>query len=90
MYNSIRVLIFLKLIDARSKKKYDVYTQKGIWIIHRGTRKIIVYYSTFYGVKSNFRCHTVKCTGAHCNFSSATMNYPNAVFCVYSRTNLDS
>ena len=24
--------------------------------------------------------HTVKCTGTHCNSSSATMNYPNAAF----------
>ena len=26
--------------------------------------------------------HTIKCPGTHRNFSSATMNYPNAVFCV--------
>ena len=53
-----------------------------IWIIHGGTRIITVCSSKFYGVNSNFCCHAVTCTGTHCNFSSATLNYPNAVFCV--------
>ena len=30
--------------------------------------------------------HTIKCTGAHRNFLSATNNYLNAVFCVYENT----
>ena len=28
--------------------------------------------------------HTVKCTGAYRNFSSATSNYSNAVVCVHA------
>ena len=35
----------------------------------------------FYSVNSNFCYHTVKYTETHCNFSSVTMNYSNAVFC---------
>ena len=38
--------------------------------------------STLYGMNSNFGCETIKCTGTHCNFSSATMNYLNAICCV--------
>ena len=53
-----------------------------IWIIHGGTKKIRVCSSTFYDVAAKITVHTVKCTGTHCNFSNATMNYPNAVFCV--------
>ena len=55
-------------------------------MIHGGTRKITVYSSTFYGVAAKTTVHTLKCTGTHCNFSSATMNYPNAVFCVIERS----
>ena len=65
------------------------HSKNGIWIIHGnisiiqgGNRKITVCSSTLFGVNSTFCCHTVKCTGTHRNFSSATMNYQNAVFCV--------
>ena len=33
--------------------------------------------------------HTVKCTGTHRNFSSATMNYSNAVLSVCVRANIE-
>ena len=59
-----------------------IHTKNGIWIIYGRTRRIAVCSSTFYGVNSNFCCHTVKCIGPHCNFSGANMNYPNAVFFV--------
>ena len=59
-----------------------IHAKNGIWIIHGGTRKITVCSSKFYGVNSNFCCHTVKSTGTYCNFSSTTMNYTTAVFCV--------
>ena len=32
---------------------------------------------------SRITVHTEKCTAKHRNFYSATMSYPNAVFCVY-------
>ena len=74
----------------RNCRQQGFHAKKGIriihcdiWIIHGGTRKITMCSSTFYGVTSNFCCHTVKCTVTHCNFSSATMNYSNAVFCVF-------
>ena len=59
---------------------FTLHAKNGIWIIHGGTRKITVCSSTFYGVNSNFFCHTVKFAGMHCNFCSATMNYPNTFF----------
>ena len=48
--------------------------------------KIIVCFSTFYGVAVKITVDIVKCTGTHCNFSSATMNYPNVTtdFCLRS------
>ena len=32
--------------------------------------------------------HIVKCAGAHRNFSCATSNYSNVVFCVYAIINI--
>ena len=56
------------------------HAKNAIWIIYGDTRKITVCSSTFYGVNSTFCFLTIKCTGTHCNVSSGTMNYPNAVF----------
>ena len=36
--------------------------------------------SKFYDMAAKITVHTVKYNGTHCNFSSATMNYPNTVF----------
>ena len=61
---------------------FYIHAKNGIWIIHGGTRKITVCSSTFHEVATKITVHTVKCTGTYCNFSSATMNYPNTVLCV--------
>ena len=58
--------------------------KNSIWIIYGGTRKITVCYSIFYVVAAKITVHTVKCTGTHRNFSSATMNYPSAIFLSWS------
>ena len=52
--------------------------------------KITVHSSNFYinlifnVPAAKITIHTVKCTGTHRNFSSATMNYPSAVFSVHN------
>ena len=55
----------------------DLHEKNGIWMLQGGTRKITVCSSTFYGVAAKITVHTVKCNGTHCNFSSATLNYPS-------------
>ena len=57
-----------------------MHEKNGNLIIHGDTRKITVCFSIFYGVAAKITVHTVKYTGTHRNFSSATMNYPSAVF----------
>ena len=70
---------FFKILEFRRffifwDKKNRLHAKNSIWIIHGGTRRITVCSS---GVNNNFSC-----TGTHCNFSSAVMNYPNAPFCL--------
>ena len=60
--------------------RHSLHAKNGIRIIHGGTRKITVCSSTFSGVAAKITVHVVKCTVTHCNYFSATMNYPNAVF----------
>ena len=66
-----------------------LHARNGIWIITGGTRKITVYFSTFYGVNSNSCNQHRENYCSHRNFSSATSNYlnntsnySNAVFCM--------
>ena len=59
---------YFSIIYIRRKRHLD-----NSW----DTRKITVCSSTFYGVAAKITVHTVKFTGTHFNFSSATMNHPN-------------
>ena len=61
--------------------------KNGTWIIHGGTRKITVFFSTFYGVNSNFYCVGSKNYCSHHNFycvaSKNKINVHTVIFIVY-------
>ena len=66
----------LDVPNLKINESSNVHGKNGTWIIHGGTRKIRI----FNVMAVKITVHTLKCAGTHRNFSSATMNYTNAVF----------